>query len=173
MSELWPSVKVSTLTEQAYDILRERVLSGRVPPGSFIREQEVSDALRISRTPVREALGRLATVRLLPPGEGEDGVMVDVLFTSSGIEADICRDAERLEVAPGLVVPVASTGHLVAMKLLALTSDRPQDGVDLRALVSRLSPDDRARARAAVARIEDVGANRSKPLRADLEHWLS
>ena len=61
MSELWPSVKVSTLTEQAYDILRERVLSGRVPPGSFIREQEVSDALRISRTPVREALGRLAS----------------------------------------------------------------------------------------------------------------
>jgi hypothetical protein len=128
-------------------------------------------ALRMSLE--QQALGRLAAVRLLPPGEGHDGVLLDVLFASSGIEADICREAERLEVVPGLVVPVASAGHLVAMKLLALSPERLQDEIDLRALVSRLTEDDRALARAAVARIEQLGANRAKPLGADLERWLS
>jgi hypothetical protein len=40
------------------------------------------------------------------------------------------------------------------MKLLALSPERLQDEVDLRALVSRLTENDRALARAAVARIE-------------------
>jgi hypothetical protein len=59
------------------------------------------------------------------------------------------------------------------MRLLALSPERLQDEVDLRALVSRLTENDRALARAAVARSEQVGANRAKPLRADLERWLS
>jgi predicted nucleotidyltransferase len=120
----------------------------------------------------QQALGRLATVRLVPPGEQEDGVVVDLLFSSSGIEPEICRDAERLEVMPGLVVPVARAGHLVAMKVLAHAPDRPQDGVDLRALVGRLTPAELERARAAVSRIEQVGANRSKRLLSELERWL-
>lgn len=61
MTESWPSVNVATLTEQAYTILRDRILAGKIEGGEFIREQEVSAALGISRTPVREALGRLAS----------------------------------------------------------------------------------------------------------------
>jgi hypothetical protein len=49
--------------------------------------------------------------------------VVDLLFSSSGIESQICRDADPLEVAPGLRVPVAHGGHLVAMKLLSITKD--------------------------------------------------
>ncbi|MBP7777145.1 MAG: nucleotidyl transferase AbiEii/AbiGii toxin family protein [Acidobacteria bacterium] len=120
----------------------------------------------------QRALGRLAAVRLLPPGQPEEGVVIDLLFTSSGIEPEICRDAERLEIAPGLTVPVAQAGHLVAMKVLALAPDRPQDGVDLRALVAQLTQEDRRRAIDAVARIEARGANRGKALGAELERWL-
>ena len=119
-----------------------------------------------------QALGRLAAVRLTPPGEPEEGVVVDLLFASSGIESQICRDADPLEVAPGLTVPVAQGGHLVAMKLLSIAPDRPQDGVDLHALIANLDQADRARARDGVARIEALGANRSKRLADDLEHWL-
>ncbi len=98
--------------------------------------------------------------------------MIDLLFTSSGIEPEICREAERLEIAPGLTVPMAQAGHLVAMKLLALAPDRPQDGVDLQALVSQLTPADRKRAFDAVARIEARGTNRGKALGAELGRWL-
>jgi len=55
----------------------------------------------------QQALGRLAAVRVVPPGQHEEGIVVDLLFTSSGIEPEICQDAERLEIAPGLTVPVA------------------------------------------------------------------
>lgn len=120
----------------------------------------------------QQALGRLAAVRLLPPGQPDEGIVIDLLFTSAGIEPEICRDAERLEIAPGLTVPVAQAGHLVAMKVLALAPDRPQDGTDLRALVSQLTEEDRRRAIDAVALIEARGANRGKALGADLERCL-
>ena len=119
-----------------------------------------------------QALGRLAAVRLLPPGEQQEGIVIDLLFSSSGIEAEICRDAERIEVASSFIVPVAAAGHLLVMKLLARSPDRPQDEIDLRALVQTLTPRDRQRARAAAARIEEIGANRSKSLRDDVERWL-
>jgi hypothetical protein len=128
---------------------------------------------RLELTLEQQALGRLATVRLTPPGERETGVIVDLLFNSSGIEPEICRDAARLEVAPGLVVPVAQAGHLVAMKILALAPDRPQDGVDLRALMARLTVGELERARSAVGRIEQIGANRSKRLSEELERWIA
>ncbi len=132
----------------------------------------LSSGFRLRLSLEHGALKRLATVRLTPPGEPEEGVVVDLLFASSGIETEICRDADRLELAPGLSVPVAQAGHLVAMKLLALAPDRPQDAVDLRALIATLTESDRARARAATARIEELGANRSKRLREELELWL-
>lgn len=53
------------------------------------------------------------------------------------------------------------------------TRDRPQDGLDLRALVSQFTPEERARAIRAVARIEELGANRGKALGAELELWLA
>jgi len=57
----WPSLTNSTLTDQVHRVLRDRILAGQVAPGEFVREQEVSSAVGVSRTPVREALGRLAS----------------------------------------------------------------------------------------------------------------
>ena len=132
----------------------------------------VASGFRLRLSLEHDTLKRLATVRLTPPGEPEEGVVIDLLFASSGIESEICREADRLELGSGLIVPVAQAGHLVAMKLLALAPDRPQDAIDLRALIATLTEADRARARAATARIEALGANRSKPLSADLERWF-
>ncbi|HJO04676.1 MAG TPA: GntR family transcriptional regulator [Acidobacteriota bacterium] len=61
MTETWPLLRTATLTDQVYQILRDRVLAASLKPGEFIREQEVSERLQVSRTPVREALGRLAS----------------------------------------------------------------------------------------------------------------
>lgn len=61
MRESWPLLSSKTLTEQVYGVLRDRVISGEWEAGHFIREQEISDKLGVSRTPVREALGRLSS----------------------------------------------------------------------------------------------------------------
>lgn len=67
-----------------------------------------------------ERVSRLTTVRLLPPGQDEEGIIVHLLFASSGIERELAEAATPLEVLPGVSVPVATLGHLLAMKLLAM-----------------------------------------------------
>jgi hypothetical protein len=52
----------------------------------------------------QEATGRLATVRLVAPGEEEGGVLVDLLFASSGVEPEIVAQAEILELVPGIAL---------------------------------------------------------------------
>jgi hypothetical protein len=121
----------------------------------------------------QQALGRLATVRLAEHGSTDAGIVLDLLFASTGIEGEISRAAETLEVARGLRVPVATAGHLVAMKLLSRADHRLQDDVDLQHLHAVLSAEDIRLARDGVARIEAVGANRGRTLAEDLERYLA
>lgn len=60
---------MSGLAGSAYEGLRTRILSGALTAGERLGEEELAEALGISRTPVREALRRLAAeglVELLP-----------------------------------------------------------------------------------------------------------
>lgn len=54
-----------SLTEQAYAILRERVITGELSPGSEVSEPELAERLQMSKTPVREALARLCVEGLM------------------------------------------------------------------------------------------------------------
>jgi predicted nucleotidyltransferase len=118
----------------------------------------------------QEATRRLATARLLPAGEDETGVVVDVLFASSGIEAEIASAADTVEVLPDLRIPVATIGHLNALKILARDDHtRPQDRIDLVALVALASREDIDQARTAVTLIAKRGFHRGRNLSAALE----
>lgn len=57
----WPRISQMTLADQVHEAVRDRILSGELAPGDFVREQEMSEAMGVSRTPIREALGRLAS----------------------------------------------------------------------------------------------------------------
>ncbi len=46
-------------SDYVYQCLFREIMSGQLEPGVRLREQEISDRLGISRTPVREALNRL------------------------------------------------------------------------------------------------------------------
>ncbi|MCC6850659.1 MAG: nucleotidyl transferase AbiEii/AbiGii toxin family protein [Deltaproteobacteria bacterium] len=133
----------------------------------------VADGYRAAATVEHVERRRLATVRLIAPGGSGAGLVVDVLFASSGIEAEVVADAELLEVLPGTAVPVARVGHLVALKLLARDDRaRPQDADDLVALRRVTSDSEVARARQAVALIQDRGFARGRDLVASLDAWL-
>jgi DNA-binding GntR family transcriptional regulator len=56
-AELLPA---ETLTEKAYRALEEEIVTLRIPPGSVVSEAILSRRLGVGRTPVREALQRLA-----------------------------------------------------------------------------------------------------------------
>jgi|CXWL01.1.fsa_nt_gi predicted nucleotidyltransferase len=116
----------------------------------------------------QHAMGRLATVRLSESSESS-GPVVDLLFASSGIEAELAAEAELLELLPQLVIPVARTGHLIALKVLSRDDERrPQDLVDLRALVRSAAPEELERARHAVKLITQRGFHRGLDLMAGL-----
>lgn len=91
---------------------------------------------RVAASVEQEAMERLATVRLIAPSAAEDGSVVDLLFASSGIEREIADAATREEIVPGLILPVATSGHLVAMKVLSEGPARFQDSADLLALLA-------------------------------------
>lgn len=112
----------------------------------------------------QEAAGRLATVRLASQTKPLGGVILDLLFASSGIEPEIVERAERIELLAGLVVPVAITGHLIALKVLSRAAARPQDSADIIALSAVASPSDWADAEGAAALIEARGFSRGKAL---------
>lgn len=112
----------------------------------------------------QEATGRLATVRMRPSAAG-DGALLDLLFASSGIEAEVIAGAEPIEALAGVVLPVARVGHLLALKLLARDDRyRPQDEGDIRALVDAADDEELATARAACGAIVERGYARGRPL---------
>ncbi|MCC4247974.1 MULTISPECIES: GntR family transcriptional regulator [Microbacterium] len=55
----------SALVEEAYAALGEAIVDGRLRPGDRLRDVELAAHMGISRTPVREALQRLAAIRLV------------------------------------------------------------------------------------------------------------
>lgn len=121
-----------------------------------------------------ERQARLSTVRLLPPGQDEDGIIVDLLFASSGIEPELAEAAPQLEVLPGLHVPVATLGHLLALKLLAMDdTTRPQDRVDIVSLLQHADAAELRRAEEAITLITARGFHRDKDLQARLREALA
>jgi len=113
--------------------------------------------------------GRLATVRLRSVRFATSGIVVDLLFASSGIEAEVVTAAEEIDLMEDVTMPTATVGHLIALKLLAREDrTRPQDADDLRALMEVAAEDDLATAAAAVELIERRGFNRRRDLVAAL-----
>lgn len=123
----------------------------------------------------QEQTHRLATVRFLTPGQ-TPGILTDALFASSGIELEVTAAADLLEVLPGFFAPVAKTGHLLALKVLALRPDkpqeRPQDAADIRELLRVADQAEIRRARDAIGLISRRGFDRGKDLGAEFEEQL-
>jgi len=63
---------MSAAAGHAYEVIRERILQGSFPAGQRLKESELSALCEVSRTPVREALRRLAAdgLVLITPNSG-------------------------------------------------------------------------------------------------------
>ena len=123
-----------------------------------------SHGLRMAGLVEQEAVGRLAMARL----STQDGLSVDLLIASSGIETEVVMNAEILEVVQGVLLPVARTGHLIALKLLSVAPGRETDAADLRNLAAVATQDEWNLASEAVAQIQERGFARGRQLDAEL-----
>lgn len=119
----------------------------------------------------QENAERLSTVRLI--SRGDFAMFVDLLFASSGIESEVVATAEKIEIFPGLVVPVATVSSLIALKVLSANEkNRLQDILDLQHLIDCSTPTDLESARELLSLITERGFNRNKNLLQDLDDYI-
>ncbi|MEO6269903.1 MAG: GntR family transcriptional regulator [Lautropia sp.] len=93
-------VPASGFVEQAYRVIRQRILDNVYPAGHRALEREFAEDLKLSRTPVREALLRLETeglleliprhgARILPVSAGDMREIYEVLTALESMAAEI------------------------------------------------------------------------------------
>jgi DNA-binding GntR family transcriptional regulator len=132
-SEMRTDQSVS-LSERAYQAIREMIVSLELRPGAVIDERKLIEHLGIGRTPIREGLRRLANERLVEvyPRRGmfvtsveiQDLVSIaevrSVLESSAaGLAAERSNDDDRIAVA-ALLEELEHHGDLNQRELMAL-----------------------------------------------------
>lgn len=63
-------VQTASRAARVYDVLRRRITEGRIRPNARLVEAALADELKISRTPIREALHKLAADGYVVGGRG-------------------------------------------------------------------------------------------------------
>src|SRR5690242_4804455 len=104
-------VAARSQSEEAYARILERIVSLEMPPGSVVNEARLREELRIGRTPIREALQRLARENLVKPIPHRGTFVTDVNIT------DLARITEVR------VVLEAHAARLAAEKLVGADRD--------------------------------------------------
>jgi DNA-binding GntR family transcriptional regulator len=107
-------IRADSVVDLAYERIRALILDGEVLPGARLGQVELAEQLGISRTPVREALGRLT-------GEGLVEFLPNRGFRAAGLVLDqIVRRLEvRLLLEPGIARLAAERrgdAHVAALR---------------------------------------------------------
>ncbi|MDA0305890.1 MAG: GntR family transcriptional regulator [Proteobacteria bacterium] len=94
---------VASLTDRAYAVIEEMIVTLQFKPGSVLSETALSERLDIGRTPIREALQRLAReglVVILP----RKGILVSEINPRSQLLLlEVRRELERLLARTGAI----------------------------------------------------------------------
>jgi DNA-binding GntR family transcriptional regulator len=94
---LAPSMKPRSTAENVFQLLRSDIVVGALKPLDPIRESEISERLGVSRTPVREALQRLANLGLVDIYP-QSGTRVSPIRLEKVRAAQLIREVVEVEV---------------------------------------------------------------------------
>jgi DNA-binding GntR family transcriptional regulator len=147
-------------SERAYATLREDIVDWRLPPGSVLAEVEQSERLGVSRTPLREALGRLVADGLVAQlgGRGLVVTAVSLADVTALFELRQALEQEAARLAAGRRDPVVFRALRQEFRAVPeLLSDSDPERVGYYELVARFD----AAMDAAAANPYLVGALRS------------
>jgi DNA-binding GntR family transcriptional regulator len=90
--------KLAYSQDRAYVYLKERITDSTYPPSSRIKALQIANELGVSRTPVKEALGRLEQEGLVRR-EGKSGYVVQALSVRDILNLYKVREALEVEAA--------------------------------------------------------------------------
>ena len=95
------AVRAETLTERAYNRLEEMIVTLALAPGAVLAEQALSAELGIGRTPIREALQRLAREGLVLVLPRKAIIVTDTDPIRQLLVLEVRRELERLLARAG------------------------------------------------------------------------
>ncbi len=105
-------------SEAAYFLIRDRILSLALPPGSLVHEAQLRQELSIGRTPIREALQRLGHEKLVRSVPNRGTFVTDVNITDlariTEVRVVLEGHAARLAAERGTVADRAAIAELLA-----------------------------------------------------------
>ena len=154
------TVEARSQSEEAYLRIRDRIVSLDMPPGSVVNEARLRENLKIGRTPIREALQRLARENLVKSVPHRGTFVTDVNIT------DLARITEVR------VVLEAHAARLAAEKLASTDREAIED---MLAVVERRSVTDQRELMQLDQKIHQLvyRAARNPFLEATLERYLN
>ena len=114
-----PQVNPPSLAEQAYLFVRDRLVMLDIPPGSPLNEEELGSTLGMGRTPIREALKRLESERLVVAYPRRGTFATDVNISDLAHISEVRRTLEPMATA-------AAAGRATDADRAALTELRAQ-----------------------------------------------
>lgn len=114
-----------TAVDKAYDWLRTSILEGRLTTGSFVEEATVSEAAGVSRTPVREAMHRLAGEQIiqLVPRRGAQVREISAQEVLESYESRWIVESTAMRSVLSKAIDVAPAMQLHLDEMEALTSE--------------------------------------------------
>ena len=111
------TIVTRTLADQAFEVIRERILSAKIPPLSPIRQDALAEELGISKIPLREALARLEQHGLLQSHPNR-GFVVPALSAGEAEEVFALRLKIEPEAAAHASVAASDADRAVATAAL-------------------------------------------------------
>jgi DNA-binding GntR family transcriptional regulator len=132
-----PVAHRTLLRDDVYVAIRDAIIRGQLAPGEQLRDQELGAWLKVSRTPVREALQRLAQAGLVI---AQPGRMTRVAPENPEAIVHARQIAAQLHaLAMDLAFPHLTEGNLVEMKQ---ANDRLRSALTSNDIDSAIAADD-------------------------------
>lgn len=121
-----------SLSQIAYDSLRTMILSGQVRPGDRLGERELARRIQVSRTPLREALGRLERdgLAINKPGVGYFALEFDPKAVEEIYEFRALLEVHAARAAARLIGGAGVRALKDIMRQLAVYERKDKPSVD-------------------------------------------
>ena len=78
MGKLGVVKKSKSLSDKAYDIIKEAIISNKLKPGEILAEEKLAEELQISRTPIKSALLKLVYEEIAEINQSKNVVVSDI-----------------------------------------------------------------------------------------------
>lgn len=125
-------MKQASLSQQAYDCIKQKIVSLELPPGAVINEGRLQRELNLGRTPIREALKQLALEKLVTIIPRRGMFVTDIRINDLGRLFEV-----RLELESLAAHLAAERGSAVAWRRMEQAlSELNEDSADNETLIA-------------------------------------